>query len=319
MIMVNIDQINVFAKKRQVDLVGISDTDFSFVNVRPINIAQENDVAFCRFDGEKGADLIRKTRSRFIFVPSTLAKSDFFASEMPSLNKLFAVCEAPRLEMAYFLREFWKEELETTGHLKHSAGGLFHPDAKIANTAIVMSGAIVGKNVSIGENTTIYPGSVIDNAIIGDNCSIGSNAVIGGTGFGFEKDPKSNETIDFPHIGIVRIADHVRIGACTCVDRASIGETIISDGVKIDNLVHVGHNAKIGSGTKIVALSIIGGSAQIGENCWLAPATAIRDWIQLGNDSIIGMGAVVTKSVPDGATVVGNPAKEIQIARRRYL
>jgi UDP-3-O-[3-hydroxymyristoyl] glucosamine N-acyltransferase len=316
---VNIQQIIAFAKRRGLDLFGARRADALFTNVRPIDVAKQDEVTFCRFDGEKGAELLRATKSTLIFVPSTLASSEPFASEMSGSNKLFAVCETPRLEMAYFLREFWKDEPEETEYISHRSGGVFHRQANVADTAQIMRGAIVGKSVSIGENTVVYPGAVIDNAVIGDSCSIGSNAVIGGTGFGFEKDPENNETIDFPHIGIVRIGNHVRIGACSCVDRASIGETIVSDSVKIDNLVHIGHNAKIGGGTKIVALSIIGGSAQIGENCWLAPAAAIRDWIELGNGSIVGMGAVVTKSVSEGATVVGNPAREIQTSKRKYL
>lgn len=319
MIMISLDQINEFAKERQMVLVGAANQDVFFTDVKPIGLAQANDVCFCRFDGDKGVELIRGTKSALVFIPATLVNHDLFKSELLVSGKMFAICDIPRLEMAYFLRKFWRVEADAAIYLKNSAGGLVHPAATIAATTRVMSGAIVGANVSIGENTTIHPGAVIDNASIGANCTIGANAVIGSVGFGFEKDPETDMTIDFPHIGTVRIANHVRIGACTCIDRASIGETIISEGVKIDNLVHIGHNAKIGEGTKIVALSIVGGSAQIGNNCWLAPASAIRDWIQLGNDAVIGMGAVVTKSVGDGTTVVGNPAREIKIVRKRYL
>lgn len=320
MMEIKINQIISFAKKRNIELMGNCDIDASFSDVQPINIAKSSDISFCRFEGEKGVGFIKSTQASLIFIPRMLALDDFIKNEACKGGKIFAICDIPRLELAYLLSEFWIDnQNDEEDFIAHRFGGLVHARAKVAMTAKIMKGAVVGESVSVGENTIIQSGAVINNAIIGDYCAIGSNAVIGGTGFGFEKDPERNMTIEFPHIGRVLIGDNVRVGACTCIDRASIGETLISDNVKIDNLVHVAHNVKIGSGTKVVAMTIIGGSTQIGDNCWIAPAAAIRDWIQLGNDSIIGMGAVVTKSVPEGATVVGNPAKEIQITRRTYL
>ena len=319
MLRINLKQLINFSEKRNFKIVGNINTNLWLNNVAPINSALKNEIAFCRFEGLEGIELIKSSKSSFIFISISLFKSEIFNHELMGSGKVFAVCDSPRLEIAYFLREYWKEEIEDARYIKNSSGGLVHLDAIISPSAEVMHGAIVGKNVTLGANSVVFPGAVINNAIIGDQCKVGSNAVIGGVGFGFESDPVTGEQIDFPHIGIVRIGNNVRIGACTCIDRGSVGETIISNGVKIDNLVHIAHNVKIGHDSKIVALSIIGGSAQIGDNCWLAPASVIRDWIKLGNDSIIGMGAVVTKSVQNGATVVGNPAKEITPVKRKYL
>ncbi len=110
----------------------------------------------------------------------------------------------------------------------------------------------------------------------------------------------------------------MEIGSCTCIDRGSIGDTEIGDDCKIDNLIHIAHNVHMGRRCKVIALAIIGGSVVLGDDTWVAPAAAIRDWRKVGKNAVIGIGAVVTKDIPEGETVVGNPAKPIATTQHRY-
>lgn len=143
------------------------------------------------------------------------------------------------------------------------------------------------------------------NFITGQNCSIGND------GFGYIKD-KDGKWLKFPHFGNVIIGDDVEIGNNVCIDRGALSNTIIGNGVKIDNLVHIAHNVEIGDNTLIIAQSMVGGSTKIGSDCWISPSTSIKNGIKIGNGVLIGMGAVVIRDVEDNKIMVGNPAKELK-------
>ena len=132
--------------------------------------------------------------------------------------------------------------------------------------------------------------------------------MLGGDGFGYVKNEATQEYELFPHLGGVVIEDHVHIGNNTCIDRGSLKDTIIHQGVKIDNLVHIAHNVTVGKNSLIIACSMIAGSVVIGENCWVAPSSSVRNGIYIGDNTTIGLGSVVTKSVGADETIAGNPA-----------
>lgn len=136
-------------------------------------------------------------------------------------------------------------------------------------------------------------------------------AVIGKPGFGFVRD-EIQELIQMPHAGNVVIETDVFVGAHTCIDRAVVGSTIIGEGTKIDNLVHVAHGAKVGKHCLIVAGAVLGGSCEIGDYSYIGMGALIKNKIKVGKNCTIGMGAVVTKDVPDGETWVGNPARKLE-------
>lgn len=160
----------------------------------------------------------------------------------------------------------------------------------------------------------IHPTATINWLVvsIGQRVRIGPGARIGFDGFGYEKN-KDNAWEHFPHRGRVIIGDDVDIGANTCVDRGTLEDTVIENGVKIDNLVHVAHNVRIGPNSIIIAGTVIGGGVKIGRNVWLSINSSIRDYITVGDDAQIGMGAVVTKNIPAGKMWwIGNPAREMK-------
>lgn len=193
----------------------------------------------------------------------------------------------------------------------------------IASSAKVHPSVQIGKNVFIGENTVIEAGCILgDNVRIAhntvlhtrtkasNNVSIGSNCVIGGVGFGYEKDEKGAYVV-IPHIGNVVLEENVEIGNNTCIDRAVMGSTLLKKNVKVDNLVHIAHGVVIDENSLIIANALIGGSTTIGKNVWVAPSSTIINKVNIADDVVIGMGAVVIKSAEKGAVLVGNPAKPL--------
>lgn len=137
-----------------------------------------------------------------------------------------------------------------------------------------------------------------------DPISTGSNCVIGGNGFGYERDENGFIT-SIPHRGDVKIGYNVSLGSNVCIDRAVLGSTVIGNSTKIDNNVHVAHGVKIGNRCLIAAGAVIGGSAEVGDNCFIGINASIKNKVKIGKGCTIGMAAVVTKDVPDGATVIG--------------
>ncbi len=137
-----------------------------------------------------------------------------------------------------------------------------------------------------------------------------ASCVIGADGFGFAFDPGKPEHYKIPQAGVVRIEDDVEIGACSCVDRATLGETVIGRGSKIDNLVQVAHNVKVGALSIICAQVGVSGSAEIGSGVVLAGQVGVVGHIRVGNLAKVGAQSGVAQSVPDGAVVSGTPAFE---------
>ena len=145
--------------------------------------------------------------------------------------------------------------------------------------------------------------------VVGNNIKISPGVVLGSEGFGYSVTKKGIEK--FPHFGGVVIGDNVDIGANTCIERGALGDTIIGSGTKIDNLVHIAHNAEIGKNCLIVALSGIGGSCIIGDGVYIGFGATIKNGVRIGRGATVGMGAVVLKNIPDNEIWVGNPARKL--------
>lgn len=184
---------------------------------------------------------------------------------------------------------------------------IIHEEAEISNNCYIGPNSYLGK-CKVGKGTIIHGNCYIyDNTTIGEYVTIHAGTVIGADGFGYQRN-ENGKFERFPHIGGVIIENNVDIGSNTSIDRGALGFTIIEEGVKIDNQVHIAHNVKIGKHTAVTANSMIAGSTIIGEYTWIAPSAAIRDQITIGKSVTIGMGAVVLKNVPDEDTWAGSPA-----------
>jgi len=181
--------------------------------------------------------------------------------------------------------------------------------AVIGDGAIIYSGVHIGRGVQVGEQTVIYPNSTIrELCVIGKRCILHSNSVIGTDGFGFA--PVGGIKAKIPQVGIVRLGDDVEIGANSAVDRATCGETVLEDGVKIDNLCQIGHNVRIGKHTTISGASAIAGSTTIGTNCTIGGQTGISGHLEIGDNVMSGGGTLILQSVPSDTIVSGRPAME---------
>ena len=180
--------------------------------------------------------------------------------------------------------------------------------AEIGDGAQIYPQAYIGDGVKIGAGTVVYAGAKIyEGCRIGARCIIHAGAVIGADGFGFAPDEKG-EFHKIPQLGNVVIEDDVEIGANTCIDRAKTDSTIIRRGVKLDNLIQVGHNVEIGENTVSSAQMGIAGTSKIGRNCFLAGQVGIADHVTVGDRVKIGSKTGLDKDVPDGEIRFGYPA-----------
>ena len=221
----------------------------------------------------------------------------------PTLN-IVTVTNA-RSAFRQVLEHFFKKKIKTGIH----ATAIIDASASIGNNCSIGAFVIIEENTQIGDNTFIGHHSIIgSNTIIENDVQIGTHCSIGGDGFGYEKD-ESGHYIQIPHIGYVHIKNHVDIGNNTCIDRGTLGATSIGSYCRIDNLVHIAHNAQIGSDTIIIAHAMVAGSCEIGSNVWVAPCAAILNKIQVADGAKIGMGAMVFKNVGEEETLLGNPAR----------
>lgn len=180
--------------------------------------------------------------------------------------------------------------------------------AQVGDNVQIYPQCYIGDNVTIGEGTKIYPGvKIYEGCVVGKNCILHAGVVIGADGFGFA--PKEDGTFaKIPQLGNVIIEDNVELGANTCVDRAKTDSTIIRSGVKLDNLIQVGHNVQIGSNTVMSAQVGIAGTTKIGSNCFVGGQVGFADHITVGNNCKIGSQSGLDKSVPDGEIRFGSPA-----------
>jgi UDP-3-O-[3-hydroxymyristoyl] glucosamine N-acyltransferase len=209
------------------------------------------------------------------------------------------------------------------------------PSAKIGQNCAIGAYVVIGRGCEIGDDTTIHPGAVIGEGVhVGNSCLIYSNvsvresclignrviiqpgAVIGGDGFGFA--PRKDGTYKkIPQLGIVVIEDDVEIGSNTCIDRATMGETRIKRGTKLDNLVQVAHNVIVGENVVMAANAGVAGSSKIGNNVMIGGGVSITGHVTVADRISIAGGAGVSKSLTkEGETYFGYPAKEAGKARR---
>ncbi len=179
--------------------------------------------------------------------------------------------------------------------------------ARLGKGVKIFPQTYIGRNVVIGDGTIIYPGvKIYDSCHVGARCIIHSGAVIGADGFGFAPTPDGYHKI--PQIGIVEIGNDVEIGANTTVDRATMGATRVADGVKLDNLIQVAHNAEVGQSTVIAAQTGIAGSTKVGKWCMIGGQVGFAGHIKIGDKVQIGAQSGVPNDVSDESRIMGYPA-----------
>lgn len=179
--------------------------------------------------------------------------------------------------------------------------------AVIGDNTVIEANVSVGDNATIGSDCTLYNGvTIYHDCKVGNRCILHAGSVVGSDGFGFA--PGANGYEKIPQIGIAVLEDDVELGANTCIDRATMGATIIKRGVKLDNMVQVAHNVVIDEHTVMAAQCGIAGSTKVGSWCMVGGQTGISGHIQVGNQVKVGGHSAISNSVKDGKAVMGYPA-----------
>ena len=273
----------------------------SFDNPASPQSANEHSITWIK----KSKDIeekIRSTKSSFVVVKET---ADLEPKQYSDKAILFS--ENPKLTFARICRKFFEQRKTPT----------IHPSAFISKEASVHDTTSIGANCVIGKSTIGAHCEIRANTIIGDEVTIGVNvlidygAILGSQGFGYYKN-QENQIESFPQLGGITIGDDVYIGANTTIDRGTLDDTVIGNGSKIDNLVHIAHNAVIGKNVIIIANSMIAGSVRIKDDSWIAPSASILNQTEIGEGSTVGLGSVVLKNIPRDQTYLGNPARPVK-------
>jgi UDP-3-O-[3-hydroxymyristoyl] glucosamine N-acyltransferase len=178
----------------------------------------------------------------------------------------------------------------------------------------------IGKNTTIGDNVNIHSGvKILEGSVIGNNCLIHSNVVIGSDGFGFQRNQGIGIYKKVPQIGNVVVEDNVEIGACTTIDRATMGSTIIREGVKLDNQIQIAHNVEVGGNTVIAAQTGVAGSTKIGQNNIFGGQVGVAGHLQIGNNIQVQAQSGIGRNLKDGSAVQGSPAIDYNSYSKSYV
>jgi UDP-3-O-[3-hydroxymyristoyl] glucosamine N-acyltransferase len=247
------------------------------------------------------------------------------------------VCEDPYLAMAVLSGKF-AERASSVAHLKRAVKTSVHPSAVVHPTAELGEGVQVGPNcviadrARIGAGTVLYPSCFVGPAaVIGEDCvlfpsvvvyewtQIGSrvrihaNSTLGSDGFGYaprKADGKVTGHQKIFHLGRVIVGDDAELGANCCVDRGTFGDTVIGRNAKLDNQVHVGHNATVEEGAILCGGTCLAGSSSVGKYAYVGGLTGIANKVHVGDGASVGACSLLTKDVPPGTAALGNPQRE---------
>jgi UDP-3-O-[3-hydroxymyristoyl] glucosamine N-acyltransferase len=283
----------------------IGDSNIVINSVASLESANKNSVSF--FNNSKYLDLLKKTKAALVILNR----------ENCALHKgASIVVDNPYLYFAKVSRllnpiKILKKEIHKTAIIHPTCklgkdiyigpNVIIEENVPIADGVVVHAGVIIESDSVIGDNSIIHPNVVIKtNTIIGKNCTLYAGAVIGSDGFGYAKD--NDKWLSIPQIGKVVLGDNVDIGSNSTIDRGALDDTIISSGVKIDNLVQIGHNCIIGENTIIAGCVGIAGSAKIGKNCAIGGAAMILGHLSITDNVTISPGSMITRSIKNPGT-----------------
>lgn len=277
--------------------------------VASIREATASHLTFCSWDGDRAVAAVGQSAASIV-----LCRRDLRSRVSPHPGQALVFLDNPRMAFVRLAKQIQKAERDRRRHLSRRIS----PLAVIASSASIDSSCLVGNHVIIGEDCVIGANTVIhdrvyigDGCRVGDNCTLYSGVTVGEDGFAYERyDDGSLEK--FPHFKAVIIGDNVEIYANSNIARGSLTDTVVGSGTKIDAMVHVAHNVRIGKNCMLTAGTIIGGSTTIGDSVWFGLNSTAKHQIAIGSNVIVGAGACVLKDIPDGDVVAGVPAKSIK-------
>ncbi len=277
------------------------------------------------FENAKSGELTLALEKKYLNdLDATRASAVIVTPEVLSRKKPLLQVDHPKVAFARLLALFYKKPFVATGisplafigqncHLSDEVS--LYPFVYVGDQVVIkhrvtlFPGVFVDNGCTLGEDCVLHPNvTLMDHVSLGKRVILHSGTVIGADGFGYVFD--SEQHLKIPQTGRVIIHDDVEIGANSCVDRATFGETIIERGVKLDNHVHIGHNCRIGEDTVIVAQVGISGSVKIGKNCTFAGHSGVVDHVKIGDQVTVMMKTAISKDIASGSVVSGQPARD---------
>lgn len=312
--------------------------DVTIFRIAPLKRAASGEITFIK--SRKSLADLQKSEASAVFCPAELAE------EVPD-GTAALVAKSPESAFAIAAALLYPEAMRpvrVTSEAGISPHAIIDPDARLEADVVVEAGAIIGRDVEIGSGSVIGPNAVIGPGTrIGRGCSVGAGASvvhalvgnrvilhagarIGNDGFGYVAGARGLAKL--PQVGRVILQDDVEIGANTCIDRGAMDDTVIGEGTKIDNLVQIGHNVRIGRHCALAGTIGIAGSATIGNGVMIGGGTGINGHITIGDGAVIAGFTGVHGDVPPGVQWGGIPARPLRgvirdgleaIARARQL
>lgn len=293
------------------------DEDITIKGVNSLELAEEGEISF--YYDPRYKENLSKTKASAIIV----------SKPEPSFKGTQIIVKSPALAFARLMSLFSKDKrpepyihkmavIDETANIGKDV--TIYPfvfvgrDAIIGDESVLYPGVYIGDGARVGKKNILHPNVVIlDKCITGEHVIIHAGTIVGSDGFGYVKDGRLN--LKIPQRGIVRIDDNVEIGSNCSIDRATLGITWIKSGVKMDNLIQIGHNVIIGENTIIVAQTGISGSVNVGSDVIIGGQVGISDHVSIGNRVMIGSQSGVARSIPEGEVVSGTPT----MPHRRWL
>ena len=317
-------QFNEIVEKLKQGQSGV--VDFKIINnpviltAASLEKAKKNDISFLDNNSQLSLKhLIKTSKASALLLP---ANDDFIIEIAKHISVDWIVLKEPKIAFAETVEFLYPYELEREGIHKSAVIGenvkigpgvsiganvYIGDNSEIGAGTIIHAGVVVYKKVSVGAKNLIHANSVIHSgSTLGDECVINANAVIGGEGFGFV--PTSQGWKKMPQVGIVILKNKVEIGSGSTIDRPSVGETIIGEDTKIDNLVQIGHGVTTGKGCAMAAQVGIAGGAQIGDGVILAGQVGVSNRVKIGDRVIASSKTGIISNIEAGKVVSGFPA-----------
>ncbi|KXS45886.1 MAG: UDP-3-O-[3-hydroxymyristoyl] glucosamine N-acyltransferase [Candidatus Frackibacter sp. T328-2] len=306
----------------------IGDADLEISGVGGVSDVQDGEITFAQSD-----DYLAKAEAS---LAETVIVSKDISEDIES-KKTLLIVDNPRLAFAKIAQEFAPQLYETNEvhptaviaddvqlgeRVSIGPNVTIGSGSQIADDVRIAAGVYIGEEVVLGAETLIHPNVVINyDTTIGNNVIIQAGAILGSDGYGFESDATGHCKI--PQLGNVIIEDEVEIGANVTIDRGATGATIVGKGTKIDNLVHIAHNVRVGENCLLIAQVGIAGSAKIGDWVRLAGQSGVVGHLEVGKNTTLAANSIITNDVPPNSFYSGYPAREhksemrIKAARRK--
>jgi len=295
------------------------DGEIEIKGISSLDSAKEGDISF--FSDPKLKSLLDSTKASALIIPE-----DFPFNRLPVLRAKNPYLEFAKLMAIFYPPPKFRPGIHPTAIVSESSS--IHPSVhigafvfigervSIGENTVIMPHTFIGDDVKIGSDCMIYPNVTIrERVTIGERVIIHPGAVIGSDGFGYLK-KEDGSYFKIPQIGTVVIEDDVEIGANTTVDRATIGETRIGRGTKLDNLIQIGHNVKIGENTIMAAQTGIAGSTEIGKGVAMGGQVGIADHLKIGDFTIIAAKTGVASNIQPNSIIAGYPEMDMKVWRR---